>query len=70
VIALLFLSSLIDLRVGVTVGVAFFVSMLLLMGCLVTSIAEVRLAICLLYVLCLLNVICLLYVSASCSGLE
>jgi hypothetical protein len=45
---------------GITIGVAFFVSMLLL-GSLLTPITEVRLAICLLYVLCLLDVIFLLH---------
>jgi hypothetical protein len=50
VIALLFVSSLIHLHIGIAVALTFIVSMLLLMGALVTFIAEVRLAISLLYV--------------------
>lgn len=50
VIVLLFVSSLIDLHIGIAVAVAFIIAMLLLMGSLVSFIAEVRLALSLLYV--------------------
>lgn len=50
VIVLLFVSSLINLNIGIAVAVAFIVAMLLLMGALVSFIAEIRIALSLLYV--------------------
>lgn len=50
VIVLLFVSSLIDLNIGIAVALAFIVAMLLLMGSLVSFIAEIRIALSLLYV--------------------
>lgn len=50
VIALLFVSNLINLPIGIAVALTFVVAMLLLMGALVSFIAEIRLALTLLYV--------------------
>jgi hypothetical protein len=50
VIVLLFVASLIDLHFGVPVALMFITAMLLLMGSLVCFIAEIRLALMLIYV--------------------
>ena len=50
VIVLLFVSSLIDLHIGIAVALTFIVSMLLLMGALISFIAEIRVALSVLYV--------------------
>jgi hypothetical protein len=50
VIVLLFVSSLIDLHIRIAVALTFIVSMLLLMGALISFIAEIRVALSVLYV--------------------
>jgi hypothetical protein len=50
VIVLLFVASLVDLHFGVAVALMFITAMLLLMGSLVCFIAEIRLALTLIYV--------------------
>lgn len=50
VIAMLFVSSLVKLPIGIAVALTFIIAMLLLMGALVSFIAEIRLALSLLYV--------------------
>lgn len=52
VIALLFVSRLADLNIGITVAVAFIVSMLLLMAGVVCFLIEVRLSLRLIYIAC------------------
>ena len=50
VIVLLFISSLVSLHIDVAVALTFITAMLLLMGALISFIAEIRLALTLLYV--------------------
>jgi hypothetical protein len=50
VIVLLFVSSLIDLHIGIAVALTFIVSMLLVMGALISFIVEIRVALSVLYV--------------------
>jgi len=52
VIALLFVSRLADLNIGITVAVTFIVSMLLLMAGVVCFLIEVRLSLRLIYIAC------------------
>ena len=52
VIALLFVSSLADLHIGIAIAVMFIVSMLLLMGGVVYFLIEVQLSLRLLYIAC------------------